>query len=173
MGFDDGARHGTDDVGLAKEGKSPNSSTSIAVWRRCARSNLRPVWLRPRLPSSDFSSVTCQQRTIRQSVRRDGMIIRKVRRYTQQQQQQPYVICQQYLAQGWRVLSLGCAKGLHQLRKRQNVRGTLLDRPRWRGVVGQDSYAGRQADRLAGRAGTRRDTPQKAVGDALQSLPSS
>lgn len=60
LGFDDGVRHGTDGEGLAKEGKAPNSSTSIAVWRRCARSNLRPVWLRPRLPSSDLSSVTCE-----------------------------------------------------------------------------------------------------------------
>lgn len=44
---------------LAKEGKAPNSSTSIAVWRRCAKSNFNPVWLRPRRPSSTLSSVTC------------------------------------------------------------------------------------------------------------------
>lgn len=43
----------------ANEGKAPNSSTSIAVWRRCARSNFSPVWLRPRRPSSTLSSVTC------------------------------------------------------------------------------------------------------------------
>lgn len=116
--LDDGAGHGIDGAGLAKEGKAPNSSTSIAVWRRCARSNLRPVWLRPRLPSSDFSSVTYQQGTIRQERRRGS--IAKTRRYVQQA-----VILLSvrgtYLARGWPALAPGCVRGLRHLRKRQMV----------------------------------------------------
>lgn len=147
LGFDDGAGLGIDGVGLAKEGKAPNSSTSIAVWRRCARSNLRPVWLRPRLPSSDFSSVTCQQGTIRQETRRGS--IAKTRRYAQQE-----VILlsvrSTYLVRGWPVLSQGCVRGPHHLEKGRWFEGSFLVVRG--GVVWsiKTSRAGRQAGRPGG-----------------------